>query len=86
MIAPLSDEDSAALDRLREHLRERFPGGNVYVHLNPCEGEWRCRAHGETPGVSRREGETLVMGDAVGRAPTAGEALCAAAAAMGFAL
>lgn len=81
MTAPLTAEDCAALDRLREHLRGRFSSSRV--GLNTCEDEWRCDIDARSWSAT---GNVRAFASSVGRAPTAGEALCAAAAAIGVAL
>ena len=82
-VAPvLSAEDSAALDRLSAHLAG-LPGAfPPVVSCRPCDGGgWHAQAYG-----TRRTSSGLVTVHAAATAPTAGEALCDAAAAIGVAL
>lgn len=80
--ATLSAEDSAALDRLSARLAA-LPGAfPPVVTCRPCDGGgWCAQAYG-----TRRTSSGLVTVHVAATAPTAGEALCDAAAAIGVAL
>ena len=82
MSADLTAEDCAALDRLSAHLAG-LPGAfPPVVSCTPCDGGgWHAQAYG-----TRRTSSGLVTVHVAATAPTAGEALCDAAAAIGVAL
>ncbi len=82
MSADLTAEDCAALDRLSAHLAA-LPG--AFPPVVSCTrteaGGWHAQAYG-----TRRTSGGLVTVHVAATAPTAGEALCDAAAAIGVAL
>ena len=82
MTAPLTAEDCDALDRLSAHLAA-LPG--AFPPVVSCTrteaGGWHAQAYG-----TRRTSSGLVTVHVAATAPTAGEALCDAAAAIGVAL
>ncbi len=82
MTAPLTAEDCDALDRLSAHLAG-LPGAFPPVVSCTRTEAGDCHA---VAYLTRKTCEGLVTVHAAATAPTAGEALCAVAAAIGVAL